>query len=155
MQEYVVVYARSEYPNQVLLVEKDRPAWQKGRYNLPGGKIEPGETPLACAIRELGEEAGYEPDEIHTLQVATGKIAGSWGVVHCVPLGVKKKEPKPKPGETERLFWADWDDVRDDVLLIPNLKLTVPLMMKGVINWVILDEGCSEVGRSHTVSITL
>ncbi|WP_354055504.1 NUDIX domain-containing protein [Dietzia sp. 2505] len=28
------------------------------RFMLPGGKWEPGESPLACAVRELGEELG-------------------------------------------------------------------------------------------------
>jgi 8-oxo-dGTP diphosphatase len=29
-------------------------------YNLPGGGLEPGETPLECVIRELKEETGYQ-----------------------------------------------------------------------------------------------
>jgi 8-oxo-dGTP diphosphatase len=29
-------------------------------YNLPGGGLEPGETPAQCVIRELKEETGYQ-----------------------------------------------------------------------------------------------
>ena len=59
----------------VLIVKKDRPEWQKGRYNLPGGKIEEGEFPEEAAIRELEEEAGLKPIMAPVLM---GEITGSW-----------------------------------------------------------------------------
>ncbi len=34
---------------------------------LPAGKIDPGEEPVACAGRELAEETGWKPVEIHEL----------------------------------------------------------------------------------------
>lgn len=40
---------------QVLLIEKKR-GIGAGKINGPGGKIDPGETPLQCAIRETQEE---------------------------------------------------------------------------------------------------
>lgn len=42
----------------VALVRKRRPAWQAGRLNGIGGKVEPGETPLQAMVREFHEEAG-------------------------------------------------------------------------------------------------
>ena len=53
---YVISYARPEqvrFPSHVLLVQKLRPAWQVGKYNLPGGKIEEDETIHDAAVREL------------------------------------------------------------------------------------------------------
>lgn len=44
----------------VLLIRKLR-GLGKGKINGPGGKIEPGETATACAIRELQEEVGITP----------------------------------------------------------------------------------------------
>lgn len=47
----------------VALIEKNRPAWQAGKLNGIGGKIEPGETPAQAMRREFREEAGVDvPD---------------------------------------------------------------------------------------------
>ena len=40
---------------QILLIEKKR-GHGAGKVNGPGGKIDPGETPLECAVRETEEE---------------------------------------------------------------------------------------------------
>lgn len=42
----------------VSFVKKQRPAWQKGKYNLIGGKVEPGETFGEAMVREFEEETG-------------------------------------------------------------------------------------------------
>ena len=44
----------------VALIEKQRPAWQKGLWNGLGGKVEPGETIMECVLREVDEESGIK-----------------------------------------------------------------------------------------------
>ena len=44
----------------ILLMHKKR-GFGQGKINGPGGKIEPGETPLECAIRETEEELCIRP----------------------------------------------------------------------------------------------
>ncbi len=44
---------------QVLLMRKKR-GHGAGKINAPGGKVDPGETPLAAALRETREEVGVE-----------------------------------------------------------------------------------------------
>ena len=47
-------------PNgDVLLVRQYRHAVQSDLWEIPAGKLEPGESPSACARRELREETGY------------------------------------------------------------------------------------------------
>jgi 8-oxo-dGTP pyrophosphatase MutT (NUDIX family) len=46
-----------------VFVEKTKPAWQAGLFNFPGGKIEPGETPLEACRREFREETGVDYSE--------------------------------------------------------------------------------------------
>ena len=48
---------------RILLIRKKR-GLGAGKINGPGGRIEPGETPHACAIRELREELGVEAGEL-------------------------------------------------------------------------------------------
>ena len=43
--------------DRLLLMHKKR-GHGAGRINAPGGKLEPGETPAACAVRETLEETG-------------------------------------------------------------------------------------------------
>ena len=46
--------------NQVLLIRKNR-GLGAGKINAPGGRLEIGETPNECAIRETQEEVGLTP----------------------------------------------------------------------------------------------
>jgi len=46
--------------DRILLIMKKR-GLGAGKYNAPGGKVEPGETPLQCALRETREEIGVDP----------------------------------------------------------------------------------------------
>ncbi len=49
-----------EKDNRLLLIRKKR-GLGAGKVNAPGGKIEPGETAYAAAIRETQEEVGVTP----------------------------------------------------------------------------------------------
>ena len=46
--------------HEVLLIRKKR-GLGAGKINGPGGKLDPGETPLECAVREVEEEVGVTP----------------------------------------------------------------------------------------------
>lgn len=48
---------------RLLLVKQYRKAVEDAFWELPAGTLEPGETPLACAQRELVEETGYRAME--------------------------------------------------------------------------------------------
>lgn len=58
----ILVYRRRSPEPEVLLVHPGGPFWAKkdlGAWSIPKGEIEPGEAPLARALRELQEETGF------------------------------------------------------------------------------------------------
>lgn len=54
----LVVAAAIVRDGRVLACRRTAPAEAAGRWELPGGKAEPGETPEAALVREIGEELG-------------------------------------------------------------------------------------------------
>jgi 8-oxo-dGTP diphosphatase len=58
-QGYVVGFLFDRW-GSVALIEKNRPAWQAGKINGIGGKIEPNEGALRAMTREFKEETGVD-----------------------------------------------------------------------------------------------
>ena len=60
MYAYVLALLFTPDREQVVLMDKTRPAWQRGRVNALGGKLAPGESAAEAARREVREEAGVD-----------------------------------------------------------------------------------------------
>lgn len=60
---------------RLILIRQFRPAIEDYLYEIPAGRLEPGEDASACVIRELQEEIGYRPGEV----VKLGEIYSSVG----------------------------------------------------------------------------
>ena len=56
----------------VALIRKHSPAWQAGRLNGLGGRVEHGETPLEAMRREFKEEAGCDGLEWRSIGLVWG-----------------------------------------------------------------------------------
>lgn len=63
MKKYTIGILFDMENENVLLIRKSKPDWQKGKLNFPGGKIEHGEAIASCVAREFEEETGLK---IHT-----------------------------------------------------------------------------------------
>ena len=57
-KSYVVGFLFNPNMDKVVLIKKNRPDWQKGKYNGIGGHIEEGEGAHSAMVREFEEEAG-------------------------------------------------------------------------------------------------
>jgi len=51
----------------VVMVRQSRPAFGAFIYEIPAGKLHPGEDPRDCAVREVEEETGYKVGRLEPL----------------------------------------------------------------------------------------
>jgi len=54
---------------RLVLVEQYRHGTNSVTLEIPGGCVDPGESPAQAAVRELEEETGYRPQELHEIGV--------------------------------------------------------------------------------------
>ena len=107
---------------------------QAGRYDLPGGRLEPGEAFLDCLHREVKEETvlEIEPDE--------PLLVGEWrpiiiGVPHqiigiFVRCRIKKESVAKLSEEHDRLLWIDPKKYKSYDIVQPAGEAIVALLRK-------------------------
>jgi 8-oxo-dGTP diphosphatase len=133
MSNYVLVNAIPHVSGYNLLVLKNKPAWMLGKFNLIGGKIEENELPQIAALRELKEESGLDGFDLNLMGKMTSDDSD---IIYCYNAVVDASiKLKPRTEETEKIGWFNWEEIINDVRLIPNLRLIIPLMNHGVLGW--------------------
>lgn len=60
MKQYTCGFAFNADLDNVALIRKERPDWQRNRWNGIGGHMEDGETPEECMRREFREETSVD-----------------------------------------------------------------------------------------------
>jgi len=84
-----------------------------GLWEFPGGKVEPGETPEACLIRELREELALDTEEscLAPLTFASHSYDDFHLLMPLYVCRVWNGIPRPKEGQT--LKWVRPNDMAD------------------------------------------
>jgi ADP-ribose diphosphatase len=67
---------------QILLIRQFRPVIGAWAWEIPAGLIDPGETPLECAQRELEEETGWVAENVEPLAAIHTSIGFTDEVIH-------------------------------------------------------------------------
>lgn len=111
-----VLSREREGETEVLLILR------RGVWDLPKGKIEEGETIPACARREVAEEVGCTPPELHEKLVTTyheyeeeGKLYGK--TTHWFAMQTEEDEnftPEKREG-IEQVKWFPLSEARNNV----------------------------------------
>ncbi|MGW4683469.1 (deoxy)nucleoside triphosphate pyrophosphohydrolase [Streptomyces sp. NPDC004244] len=104
MTERVVVGGALCHEGRLLAARRSAPPELAGRWELPGGKAEPGETDAEALVRELREELGVEAAPVE-------RIPGAWPlrpglVLHVWTARLLSGEPAPLEDHDE-LRWLD------------------------------------------------
>lgn len=92
---------------RVLAARRSRPAALAGLWELPGGKVEPGEDPEDTAVREIREELGCGI-------AVTGWLDGASAISEGLVLRLataRLTEGDPVPAEHDAVRWLRADEL--------------------------------------------
>lgn len=100
----------------VLLLWRHRFITDTWGWELPAGRIDPGETPAEAAHREVLEETGYRPEPLQPLGSYAPNNGSSDQVFHLFTAeGATHVGDPLDPSESERVEWRTVEQVRDSI----------------------------------------
>ena len=103
---------------RVLLTERKPGKDAAGFWELPGGQVEPGESPAQAAARELLEEVGVHADELAPWRVYEHDFPAKRVRLHW--FNVRRWSGEAKGREGQRVAWVDPADPTVGPLLPSN-----------------------------------
>ncbi|HZG94335.1 MAG TPA: NUDIX hydrolase [Mycobacteriales bacterium] len=97
----------------VLLLWRHRVITDSWGWEIPAGKIEPGEVPVAAAAREVLEETGWRPGPLTPLTTYHPTNGTSDQLFHLFAASGAEHVGEPSdPSEADRVEWVPADEVR-------------------------------------------
>jgi len=119
---------------QVVLIRQFRHAADDFIYEVPAGRLDPGESPEACAARELAEETGYRAtrlDHLTTIYTTPGFIDEK---IHLfMASGLREGEHRREADELLELHRLRWSEVLELVRsgkVMDSKSLTILLFVQ-------------------------
>ncbi len=115
------------HDNKVLLIHKKR-GLGAGKINGPGGRIEPGETPMEGAIREVEEELCITPQDVSFCGKLSFQFVDGLSL-HCTVF--RAEDFKGTPQETDEAIplWVSLENIPYDKMWQDD-QYWMPLMFE-------------------------
>ena len=85
----------------------------QGEISFPGGRMDPGETPVETALREAHEEVGLDPSlptVVGELPHLNTVVSRSY-IVPVVSVLPERPELTPQTGEVDRVLWTPIEEL--------------------------------------------
>lgn len=114
----LVVGAAIVRQGRVLAARRTRPEALAGGWELPGGKVEPGEDATTTVVREVAEELGCA---IAVTGWLDGEVpVGQDHVLRVAVASITEGEPAPREGEHDAVRWLLPDQLGEVGWLEPD-----------------------------------
>jgi 8-oxo-dGTP diphosphatase len=126
MKKYTIGALFTSDFNRVLLIQKERPQWQKGKLNFPGGHIEVGEWGHDCIAREFFEETNLKIPSTNWTQIGLIENEGEYTVEFYTAVYNEGKHGEPITRTEEKIVWIDCQNNSWPENLISNLAWLIP-----------------------------
>lgn len=126
MTKYTIGIYFNEDLTEVALILKNRPKWQEGRYNFPGGHVEENEFGVECISREFEEECNIKTKSEDWTSI--GLIINP--EVYDVEIFTSRHNPlrgELKTMEDQPVQWFNLNSLPEN--MISNLRWLIPFAL--------------------------
>jgi len=112
--------------NQRILLIHKKTGLGAGKINGPGGKLEPGESALESAVRELQEELHITPTDLEEMGILHFQFVQGLSL-HCTVFRGYQFTGTPTETREARPEWFDFDKIpfdrmwEDDIFWLPKM----------------------------------
>lgn len=118
--------------NEVVVTKYKKGNKKEGYYDIPGGKIEEGESPKQTAIREMKEETGIEIQNLKYKGIMTIEYPDRLFIFDTFI--TKEYEGEPQEFEENTSEWIDIDELLKKKKILSNIILLDKFLIKGLID---------------------